>query len=158
MRKRILKDENTRSAPGETRDWLDIEHLAEVEITSEDPEHPIDAALSSAGSSGWRAAEPGEQKIRIVFDEPRPIRRIQLLFDENETPRTQEFVLGWSSDRGGSVRDILRQQYNFNPPDTTRELEEYQLDLSGVAAIELRIKPDISGGPSRASLHQLRVS
>jgi hypothetical protein len=158
MRKRIIRDENTPAAAREPLNWLNIERLAEVEITSEDPEHPIDAALAPAESSGWRAAEPGEQKIRIVFDEPQPIRRIQLVFDENENERTQEFVLGWSADRIGPVKDIVRQQYNFSPPATTRELEDYRVNLPDVAAIELRIKPDISGGPSRASLHQLRLS
>ena len=157
MRKRIVKDAPAPVQP-DAHDWLDIEPLAEVEISSEDPAHPIDEALKGAEGSGWRAAEPGEQRIRILFDEPRPIRRIQLEFDENDTPRTQEFVLGWSPEHAGPVHDIVRQQYNFSPPATTRELEDYRVDLPGVAALELRIKPDISGGPSRASLHQLRLS
>src|ERR1051325_8914561 len=123
VRKRILKNPPA-SAVGEPQDWLDIEPLAEVEISSEDPEHPIDAALRGADRSGWRAAEPGEQRIRIVFDQPRPIRRIQLQFNEDETPRTQEFVLGWSPERDGALHDIVRQQYNFSPPATTCELED----------------------------------
>ena len=50
--------------------WLDLEDLVEVELTSEGVAHPIEAALLPAGESGWRAAEPGEQTIRLLFHEP----------------------------------------------------------------------------------------
>ena len=52
----------------------------------------------------------------------------------------------------------MRQQYNFSPPGAAREVEDYNIDLDGVTALELRIVPDISGGSARASLAQLRVS
>ena len=52
------------------RDWLDLEHLAEVEITSEDALHPIESALLPGTGVGWRAAGPGKQCIRLLF----PIR------------------------------------------------------------------------------------
>ena len=43
MRKRIIAlDQQQASAPDE--DWLNVEELAEVEITSEDPAHPIESA------------------------------------------------------------------------------------------------------------------
>jgi hypothetical protein len=35
------------------------------------------------------------------------------MFEENETARTQEFVLQWSSDGGLSVKEIVRQQWTF---------------------------------------------
>src|SRR5262245_64855568 len=47
--------------------WLDLERLAQVEITSENAEHPIESALISDGVRGWRAAQPGKQKIRRIF-------------------------------------------------------------------------------------------
>jgi hypothetical protein len=52
----------------------------------------------------------------------------------------------------------MRQQWNFSPPNSIREVEEYGLDLSDVAVLELIIVPDISRGSARASLKSLRVS
>jgi hypothetical protein len=52
----------------------------------------------------------------------------------------------------------VRQQYNFSPPGTVSEAEEYCVDLDGVRALELRIIPDVSGGDARASLKQLRLA
>jgi hypothetical protein len=52
----------------------------------------------------------------------------------------------------------VRQQYNFSPPEAVREVEDYDVDLDGVTALELRIVPDISGGSTRASLAQLRLA
>jgi hypothetical protein len=157
MRKRIIGHgtaEVVAAEPG----WMDLEQLAEVEITSEDVDHPIESALIPGTISGWRAAEPGEQTIRLWFDEPLTIKQIRLVFHEDEHERTQEFVLRWSSDGGQSYREIVRQQYNFSPPETAREIEDYNVDLVGVTALELRIVPDISGGSAQASLAQLRVA
>ncbi len=157
MRKRIIghgPGDVAAAEPG----WLDLERLAQVEITSEDVDHPIESALIPGTGSGWRAAQPGEQTIRLLFDEPRSLRWIRLMFHEDEQERTQEFVLRWSPDAGQSYREILRQQYNFSPPEAAREVEDYDVDLDGVTALELRIVPDISGGSTRASLAQLRVA
>jgi hypothetical protein len=86
------------------------------------------------------------------------LRCISIVFEENKTARTQEFVLQWSSDGGRSFREIVRQQWNFSPPDTIREVEEFQVALSDVTVLELIIAPDISRGSARASLKSLRVS
>jgi hypothetical protein len=157
MRKRIIAPVPGNVAAAEPG-WMDLEQLAEVEITSEDVDHPIESALIPGTISGWHAAEPGEQTIRLWFDEPQRFHRVQLLFQEGEQERTQEFVLRWSPDGGQSYREIVRQQYNFSPPEGARELEDYDVDLDGVTALELRIVPDISGGSARASLAQLRVA
>jgi ribosomal protein S25 len=66
--------------------------------------------------------------------------------------------LRWSSDRGSSLKEIVRQQWNFSPPESIREVEEYQVELSNVTVLELVIKPDIGGGVARASLRNLRLS
>jgi hypothetical protein len=50
------------------------------------------------------------------------------------------------------------QQWNFSSPDSIREVEEYQVELSDVTVLELTIVPDISGGTARASLKSLRLS
>jgi hypothetical protein len=86
---------------------------------------------------GWRAADSGTQSIRLIFDEPQRLTRISLVFEETEIRRTQEFVLRWSSDGGRSFREIVRQQWNFTPPATTGENEQYQVALSGVTVLEL---------------------
>jgi hypothetical protein len=157
MRKRII-GHGHRDVSAAEQGWVDIERLAQVEITSEDVNYPIESALIPGTGSGWRAAQPGEQTIRLLFDEPLRLRRIHLVFHEDEQERTQEFVLRWSPDGGQSCREILRQQYNFSPPEAAREIEDYDIDLDGVTALELRIVPDISGGSARASLAQLRVA
>jgi hypothetical protein len=157
MRKRIIghgPPDVSAAEPG----WIDIERLAHVEITSEDVDYSIESALIPGTGSGWRAAQPGEQTIRLLFDEPLKLRRIHLVFYESEVERTQEFFLRWSIDGGQSYREILRQQYNFSPPGAAREVEDYDTDLDGVTALELRIVPDISGGSARASLEQLRIA
>jgi hypothetical protein len=52
----------------------------------------------------------------------------------------------------------VRQQWNFSPTNTVREVEDYRVDLSNVNILELIIAPDISRGSARASLKSLRVS
>ena len=132
--------------------WLDVEPLAQVEITSEDPAYPIESALRPGTGSGWQATGPGGQTIRLLFDPPLRLRQIRIVFQEDEHARTQEFVLGWSPDGGRSYHQIVRQQYTFSPPGTTQEVEDYAVDLDAVTALELHIIPDISGGAVPASL------
>jgi len=148
----------SREISRDEEDWLDLERTARVEISSEDESHPVEAALVRGAWSGWRAAEPGEQALRLLFDEPRRLRRISLLFLEEERARTQEFVLRWSPDGGQTFREVVRQQYNFSPAGATREAEDYEVALDGVTALELIIIPDVSGGPARASLERLRLA
>jgi hypothetical protein len=157
MRKRILSQDPQHITPVD-QEWLDLQTLAEVQVTSEDAAYPIEAALLTSSGSGWRAAQAGEQTIRLLFDQLQTLTRIQLLFHEDQQARTQEFVLRWSPNGGQSYREIVRQQYNFSPGGITRELEDYAVDLAGVKALELRIVPDISGGDARASLAQLRLA
>jgi hypothetical protein len=157
MRKRII-GHGPREVAAAEPGWMDIDLLAQVEITSEDANYPIESALIPGTGLGWRAAQPGEQTIRLLFDEPRSLRRVHLVFHEDEHERTQEYVLRWSADGGQSYREILRQQYNFSPPRATREVEDYDVELDGVTGLELKIVPDISGGSARASLAQLRVA
>jgi len=156
MRKRIIQQDTQRVSPL-NKQWLNVEQLAQIEISSEDPAYPIEAALTPGAGPGWRAAQYGQQTIRLLFDEPQSIRHVRLLFEENERERTQQFVLRWSSDRGQSYREIVRQQYNFSPPGATEECEDYDVELEGVTALELTIIPDISGAPVAASLAQLRL-
>ena len=156
MRKHVTSTSPVVGAPA--RDWLDVASAAVVEVTSEDGAHPVESVLLRGEKRGWRAAGPGPQTIRLVFDKPQKLRRIWLKFEETEIKRTQEFVLLWSPDGGRSYREIVRQQWNFSPPETNSESEEFQVDLSNVVVLELIIVPDICGGMARASLKSLRLS
>jgi len=158
MRKRIIAPLQ-QAGPDSELDWLNLDRLAEVEMTSEDAAYPVESALLLTDyGSGWRAAEAGKQTIRLLFANPLQLQRIRLEFVEEQTARTQEFVLRWSPDGGHSFEEILRQQWNFNPQDSSSETEEYQLNLQGVTVLELVIIPDISGGEARASLARLRLA
>lgn len=157
MRKRILAPD-TPELPPAASGWLDIDQVAEVELTSEDPAFPIESALRPAGGQGWQAAAAGRQVIRLHFDAPQRLRRIRLVFHEREAARTQEFALRWSAHGDPSYREVVRQQYNFSPPGTTCEIEDYTVDLSGVSALEISIVPDVHGGESRASLTEWRLA
>ena len=154
MRKRILA---RTLHPAAERGWLDLESIASVEITSEDKAFPIESALLQRDKGGWRAAEPAIQTIRLIFDEPQRLRRISVVFEETETKRTQEFALRWSPDRGGSFREIVRQQWNFSSPDSTRETEDYAVDLSNVTTLDLTMEPEKQNSKARASLLSLRL-
>jgi hypothetical protein len=157
MRKRLITAV-PRVGPRTDHNWLDLGTVATVEVTSETKDHPVESALLLGASSGWRAAQPGTQIIRLLFDHPLKVKRISLVFEETENTRTQEFVLRWSSDSGRSFREIVRQQWNFSPPGTVREVEDYLVDLSNVTAVEFEIVPDKSGGDARASLQSLRMA
>ena len=101
MRKRLITPTPPTPAPNE--EWLDLESAAVVEVTSEETGYPVESALVSGETDGWRAADSGTQTIRLVFDVPQRIRRIWLVFEETEAERSQEFVLRWFSDGGHSV-------------------------------------------------------
>jgi hypothetical protein len=156
MRKQIIE----QAFPEEvfhTGDWINTEELVQVELSSEAPGHPIEAALSLRAGSGWRAALPGPQVIRLRFECPVTLSGVYLLFEELAQARTQEFVLSWLPEEGPAYQQIVRQQYTFSPPGTTRQREAYQVDLRGVKVLELKIVPDISHSIAHASLLQLRL-
>jgi hypothetical protein len=157
MRKRLITP-NPHGTPFANEDWLDLESAAVVEVTSEEQGYPVESALVSGESQGWRAADSGTQTIRLVFDVPQKIKRIWLEFDETEAGRTQEFVLRWFSDGAHSFREIVRQEWNFSPPEATQETEDYRVELSEVTVLELVIVPDKSRGAARASLKSLRLA
>lgn len=155
MRKQVTP---TLAALPPEQEWLNLESVASVEVTSEDSAFPVECALLRRGHGGWRAAAPGVQMIRLIFDQPQELRRICVAFEENQTPRTQEFVLRWSADQGRTFRQIVRQQWNFSSPDATREAEDYAVDLSNVTLLDLIIEPDKENGKARASLSSLLLA
>jgi hypothetical protein len=137
--------------------WLDIEDLAAVEISSEDPTHPFEFALRGERGEGWRAAEPGRQVIRLKFDKPTIIRRIRLEFRESRIERSQEFRLSCTSTTG-QKREIARQQWNFSPNGSTTEVEDYNVHVPDCAVLELEIDPGRHDLNAIATLQSIAVA
>jgi hypothetical protein len=102
----------------------------------------------------------GPQVIRLHFDEPLAIQRIQIHFVDRVSERSQEFAVFAGS--GKELSEVVRQQWTFSPHGTTEEIEDYTVDLSGVTVLELRIDPDRSHDPklsqSYASLQSLKLA
>ena len=132
MRKRLITP-TQESIRTDGEGWLDVERGAIVEFTSEDKDGPVESAFVSGEGHGWRAATTGKQTIRLVFDLPQTIKCISLVFEENDTTRTQEFVLRWSDNGGDAMKEIVRQRWNFSPPESIREVEKYRV---------IRIEPE----------------
>jgi hypothetical protein len=157
MRKRIVGPHRAQQVGQSDRGWLDLEQIATVEVTSEDPNFPIESAFVSDDGPGWRASHGGELQIRIIFDQPVSVRRMQLRFHETGRERTQEFVLRWSSESARSESEIVRQQWNFSPTGSTTEIEHYLVDLDGVSVLELAIRPDLHRQDAVATLASWRL-
>jgi hypothetical protein len=159
MRKRIIDQSHpapTAREPGE----LDLTAIATALVTSEAPDHPVENAFdgtAGAGGSRWLAAAPGEQTLILQFDAPQLIRRIHLEVQEHDAARTQELAVSVSSDGGRAYRELFRQEYNFSPPHTTCEREDWSTTAAGTTHLRLSIKPDKGGGPCRATVTSLRV-
>lgn len=139
-----------------TENWIVSEEGANVSATAGQASPCSESTLLPEG--GWRAEAPGTRTLRVAFPQPRPIRRIQLVFSELERERTQQFVLQWAPAAGGPWTKIVQQQWNFSPNGSTRETEDYNLNLEGVLVLELTVTPDIKGGSAIASLDRLLVS
>ena len=153
LRKRL----HNPSAPSDQTTWLRIDELAEVSVSSEDAHHPVEGALIDGVGAGWRAAAPGEQSLRIHFDESRTITRIHLIFEEAEHERVQEFAIQWSADRRRTFQPVVRQQFSFSPSGATREVEDYHVALHAATDVELHIIPDVSHRPHTATMTRLRL-
>jgi hypothetical protein len=157
MLKRILPEPQNEAVSIDDA-WLPLQELADVEITSENPAYPIEAALIPGRDKGWRAATPGRQTIRLIFKQPQRLRRIWLRFVEPHDERTQEYVVRWSDDGGRSFREVVRQQWNFSPRGATSQTEDHEVELPRVTVLEVSVVPDTSGGSAVASLAEFRVA
>ena len=145
----------TTTTPVSDTKWLNLEGI-EVELTSEDPNFPIEGALLADRSTGWRASGPGRQTICLVWREPVRLSRMRLVFEEYAQSRTQEFVLRAFTVRG--EREIVRQQFTFSPPATAVQREEYAASLEEVTRLELTIIPAIDGREAVAALKEWRAA
>ncbi len=157
MRKRIVVPAPPPTEVAERPEWLDLRRLAEVEVTSEAEGYPVESAFSFGAGPGWRAASPGRQSIRLLFDRPQAIQRIRLQFTEPRVARSQEFSIRWAGGLGEPLKEAARQQWNFSPDGSTAETEDYRVELPAVAILELTIDPDRGAGYATATLDDWRV-
>jgi hypothetical protein len=158
LRKQVLGEPHI--TPAQRGAEKDVATLATVLVSSEDPQHPIDHVFDhrrGPGGSRWIAGSPGVQTVILAFDTPQTIRRLVLEIEEPDASRTQELQVSVSHDGGRAYRELLRQEYNFSPPSTTFEREEWALRAEAVSHLRLMIKPDKGGGPCRATLTSLAL-
>ena len=159
LRKRIINSahSSTTTTPGTA---LDIAAVATIIVTSEAANHPVDNVFDrhcGPGASRWVAGELGEQTLILNFDAPQMLRRIHLEVEEVEVSRSQELWVSVSNDGGQTYREVVRQEYNFGPPGTTFEHEEWQVAPQKVTHLCIRIKPDKGDLPCRATLTSLTL-
>ena len=159
MRKRVVGAGKIGAMEEDGCCWLDLEAVASVELTSENPDFPIEDAFTGHhdvkqvgrphACRGWSAGTVGPQTIMLRFDQPQAIQKIRVRFSESETERSQEFALRCflQADNPGPV----------SPGGSIEEMEEYAVNLRGVSAIELWIDPDRGRNRVRATLAELRV-
>lgn len=143
---------------GERPLWLPIVRLARVRASSQAAEFPATNALTPDVHSEWRAAEPGAQLIEFRFHLARTIRRIRIVIVDGDQERTQDLSVAWTSRRGERSGVAVRQLFNFSPRGATRQVEEFAVDLPALSTIELRILPDIRGGPAVARVSEFALS
>ena len=159
MRKSIVSPSAAQQTPISDL-WRDLERIARVEISSEDEQFPIEHALGKKVTTGWKAATTGPQLIRLHFDEPLNIKRLQLHFVDKAAERSQEFAVYAGS--GAELKEVVRQQWSFSPNGSTEEVEDYTVNLSGITTLEVRIDPDRSHDPKQsqhyASLLSLKLA
>ena len=56
MRKTLVDPATVHSELRTEQEWLDLEEVAKVEVTSEDPNFPVEFALVSEKGPGWRVS------------------------------------------------------------------------------------------------------
>jgi hypothetical protein len=83
MRKRLITP-TFESIRTRGEGWLDVERTAVIEVTSEEETFPVESVFNSRDARGWRAAQPGSQTIRLVFDQPQRLKHISLVFEESD--------------------------------------------------------------------------
>jgi hypothetical protein len=158
LRKQVLTTHPIVPAPRASE--KDIATIATVLVTSEDPDHPIDHVFDDQrgpGASRWIAGESGEQTVILAFDAPQTIQKVLVEINEPDISRTQEMEVSVSTDGGRTYRELVRQEYTFSPPGTSREHEEWTFNAAGVSHLRLRIKPDKGGKTCRATLTTLAL-
>ena len=157
LRKQILEHPAATPLPaGE----INVAAVATVLVTSETADHPIDNVFDGRrgpGGSRWVAEKPGEQTLILAFDVPQMIRKVTLEVEEPAVSRTQELALSLSKDGGQTYREVVRQEFNFSPPSTAFEREQWTVTADMVTHLRLWIKPDKGNHACKATLISLAL-
>ena len=157
LMRKLMSEFQSKGSRVANESWLDLSAIATAELSSEDPEYPLENALESGRVGGFRAATPGIQNIRLVFDRPQSLRKIRLEFQEVTASRSQEFAL-FSTSSDAERRELVRQQWTFSPGGSTEEVEEYVVNLQNVISIDLLVDPGRHDKNVFVSLRALRLA
>jgi len=148
------------TAVGPEPDGSLIPVRATMFVTSESGYHPVDHLFdgrNGPGGTRWIASADGDQTLTLAFDAPQTIREVALETEEQSACRTQVLTLSLSQDDGRTYREIVRQEFNFSPPDTTFEREVWSVPASHATRLRIVIQPDKGGAPGRATLTSLSI-
>ena len=157
MRKKVIaQDGKGQEEEGKEVGWLDLEALAQAEVSSEAAGHPVEHALIPGSDGFWQAAVAGPATITLRFDTPQTVSRVLLQVVETEHERNQEWTLG-AAFADGSRRELLRQGWNFSPGGSNEQREEYAFDLREVTSLVLMIDADHGRDRYPATLRMWRV-
>ena len=103
MRKRIVGLHHGQQAGESGQGWLDLEEIATVEVTSEDPASPLNRrSVRKKGQAGGRLKKVNSRSESSSMSSV-SLQRIQLRFREPDSERLQEFVIRWSPAAGGAA-------------------------------------------------------
>jgi hypothetical protein len=139
---------------------LDLRACAELRISSEHPDHPIEHLFDGSageGASRWiagRADKPGT--ILLVFDDPTDIAQCAFEAEERELARTQQVIAEYLVATGDTYRQCFIQEFNFSPRGATYQRELIELNLRAVRRLRFTVLADKSGCGT-ASLTALRL-
>jgi F5/8 type C domain len=157
LRKRPLEADAATAA---RVDEIDIAGCASIAYSSADPAHPLENLLdgrSGPGVTRWMSARPDTiEHIVLEFDQPQTIARLVYEVEEAMRERTQEVRVEVSEDGGRTYRQILVQEYTFNPGGATYQREDQRFNLHGVTHLRLTIVPN-KNGHGTATLTALRL-
>ncbi len=158
MRKQVTDQAGTaQAAETDKAVWLDLEALAQVQVSSEAAGHPVESALVAGSSTDcWQAAAPGMATLTLRFDAPQRVQRVLLHVVEPTHERSQEWALT-AVFADGASREILRQGWNFSPGGSKEQREVYNFNLNQVASLTLTIDPDRGRDRYPATLAAWRV-
>ncbi len=122
---------------------------------------PIEQALGKKATTGWKAAETGPQLIRLHFDEPLTIKRMQLHFVDKAAERSQEFAVfagaGCGVEGSGAAAvDVFATRFDGRDGRLSVEPE---WDYDAGAADRIRIRShDPKQSHEYASLQSLKLA
>jgi hypothetical protein len=123
MRKEMVEHRTTAGKSQGNAEWLNLDSIAHVQLTSEDPAFPIENALGTSperNERGWRANSPGPQTITLSFDAAQHVERTVLHFIERETEGTQEVVLHYSSASESDCESCANNEPSAQPAQRRR--------------------------------------